>query len=351
MRKWYTEIDRKFSWSFFGFLLGILGVAFGLYSILHHEKPKLQFEMVTNTDVINVTENIGKLQILFDNESVISNDTTLKLITIRLANVGNISLKKDDFDKDYLVGLRFKNYQIADKPTIIDQSNKYLQDRLSFSFDSTSIKIDPILIDKNDFVTFKLLLLGPRNEDVIISPVGKIAGQSTIPILSELKTNKQSFWGYLKEMAVVFIKLLLAIIALGILKVIFEWLKVELRLRKMRKYKIAYKIETDKHYSSIFQLYALRGKNILQQILNLSDDSEKLEKLLMTESYIKGLTYQDLKHIGFQFDSKIDLSNTFNPKFFLREFNMDNNIVEERDKRKFNEEFIKKVRKFMDFLS
>ena len=352
MGKWYKELDKKFSWSFFGFFVGILGLIFGLYTFYHKEKPNVQFEVVTNTDVFNLNENIGKLQILFNDENVLSIDTTLKLVTVKFINSGDASINKEDFDKDYLVNLNFENFIIADKPNIIDYSNSYLKDRFSFSYKSNSIQINPIILDENDFVIFKILLIGARNEIVQMTSSGKIAGQKNIPVFTEIKNKtKNPFW----YLAKVLLSGFLGVMILGGIGILLRVLKNKFLISKrsslFKKFISNYNLETDKQYDQILEMYKKYGYDILLYIIELSKDLEKFEKFVTVDVNLKGLSYKDIKYLGIKLDSEQDLSEEFNKKTFIDKLILEDDFVENIEgKGKFKDDFINKIEKLKNYI-
>ncbi len=353
MGKWYKDIDNKFSWSFFGFFIGVIGLLFGLYTFYHKEKPNLQFEVVTNTDVFNLYENVGKLQILYDNENVLSIDTTLKLITIKLINSGDASIKKDDFDKDYLLKLNIENYIIADKPNIIEYSNNYLKERFDFNYDSNTIEIKPIILDKNDYVIFKFLIIGARDETVKMTSTGKIAGQKYIPVVTEnMNKDKKSIWYY----PIIIIGVFLFFFIIGIIAVLLEevgkYFSLKRKNKIINKFKEKFNLKSDKYYDEVFRIYIEYGLDILSFIIELSNNTDKLEKFLATSMHSKFLTYKDLEYIGIKLDSKLKISDKFNKKSFMDELILKEHFLErENDNPKFKDEFIENIENLIKFIN
>lgn len=47
------NLDSKFSWSFLGFVIGIIGIGISIYAIFfHHPAPDLTYRVLTNTNVV-----------------------------------------------------------------------------------------------------------------------------------------------------------------------------------------------------------------------------------------------------------------------------------------------------------
>ncbi|MCK5171573.1 MAG: hypothetical protein KAQ75_16970 [Bacteroidales bacterium] len=352
MSQWYRDLDKKFSWSFFGFLIGILGLGFGLYAYYHKDKPNIEFEVLTNTEVFNINENIGKLKILYNNENVLSIDTTLKLLTIKFINSGNSSIKKEDFDDDYRVKLIIDNFIIADKPSIIHYSNLYLKEKFKFRYDYNSIEISPIIFDAHDYVIFKILLIGASKDTPSMKSIGKVAGQKHIPVITEMKDkDKTTLW----DIVIGILLIIGVLIIIGVLGVLFEELRNKLIL--IRKNKIIkrftnyYKIEIDQFYEQIFAIYREYDRNVLSYIIEISKDLEKFEKFITISHEAKSLKYIDLYYIGIDLHSGIKMSDNFEEISVIEELISNEDITENKNSKiKIKDKFIEEIEKLLKFI-
>lgn len=355
---WYKELDKKFSWSFFGFLVGIMGVAFAIYSILHHEKPNVQFEILTNTDVINVSEDISKLQILYDNQNVLSVDTTLKILTIKIVNIGNLTITKDFFDENYLPGFVIENGKIADEPTLIDYNSDYLKKLFTFKYDSTRITINPIIFDSEDFVTLKLLVVGAKDDPIKISYFGMIAGQNEFQINSEIqKDTERTFWSRLNDdniwvkiarffyyMVTFSIFFLIIIMPIALIS---NGLDEKREKKKIKDFKDLHEVADDKEFKMIIHIYKEYGIEALEKIIELSQDSERLNNFAHADFYTKNLTYAELDLIGLPLTDKVEGEEMFRAKSFYDELLIEKDvIVGDIGNKTFNEGFVEKVKRF-----
>jgi len=310
-----------------------------------------------------VTEDIGKLQILYNNENVLSSDTTLKIVTIKLINSGNISITKEMYDEDYLLGIKVENCKIADKPTIIDFSNSYIKERFSFNQENQTIKINPIIFDNKDYVTLKLLLIGEKGKQVRISAFGKISGQKSIPILTEIdEQNKISFWSRLVEGSIWIhiTRFFLYTFGFGFgtlliimpISLIFDNISKKSDLKKIERYKVLNDLKQDNHYELIFNFYLNSGISLLNKILSLSNDPVKLEKYVNVDFHAKGLTYRDLSYLNFPIEMKSDSSEIYNWKTFIDEMWLEKDVLQkEGGKTKLNEDFVIKLNRFINYLN
>jgi hypothetical protein len=64
----FLRIEKNFAWSFFGFLLAIIFGAFSIYTVYYKDtNPKLDFIIEANTKVLDIKENVRKLDIMYQN--------------------------------------------------------------------------------------------------------------------------------------------------------------------------------------------------------------------------------------------------------------------------------------------
>ncbi len=353
MLKQIKELDKKFSWSFFGFLVGVIGLLLAIYTVNKKDKPFLNFEVLTNTEVINVNEDIGKLKILYDDKNLMSNDTTLYLLTIKLTNSGNSSINILNFDIGYPVGIEMVNSKIVSPPNIIEYSNDYLKERYSFVYSNSKITSKPIIFDVDDYLIFKVLLLGKREESIIISSFGKIAGQTEIPVY--YKEGGESKPTTIKEILEVVFALVLFILSLVFFLIIIssftEFVSSMMKKRKIRIFKAKCSIQIDSHYSCIFELYNEDGFEVLKHIISLYENELKFEKFESTSRSIDGLDYRDFKFLGIEIDSSTKLQQKYTDNSYFNKFK-DNNefIYQNKDKKIVNKDFANKVIRFIDFI-
>lgn len=120
------NIEHKFSWSFIGFLLAII---FGLLTIyigfLKESRPNLRFEILSNTSVLDVKEELTNLEIIYDGIDINKLNQSIRLIVFRVINVGQDDILKGYYDENDLFGFSIKNGKII-KTEILNASNDYL---------------------------------------------------------------------------------------------------------------------------------------------------------------------------------------------------------------------------------
>ena len=129
------NLDKNFSWSFMGFLVGIIGIAFAVDTIyFYQEKPNIEYYQLTNTSVLDLKENVTKLDVIYDSTSIKKNRQSLRVVTIKILNSGNEDLGPQHYDKTVPLGLKIKGGVIVETPQIIETSNAYISDRLKINW-------------------------------------------------------------------------------------------------------------------------------------------------------------------------------------------------------------------------
>lgn len=194
------NLDKRFSWSFMGFLVGIIGIAFAVYTIYYfQEKPNIEYYQLTNTSVFDLKENISKLDVIYDSTSIKKNKQSLRVVTIKILNNGNEDLGPQHYDKTVPLGLKINGGVIVETPQIIETSNDYIADRLKINWSSESeISFSQFIINQNESFTLKLLLLTKENVIPKLSATGYITGLGKPNIITSInKPEEKSFFSRL----------------------------------------------------------------------------------------------------------------------------------------------------------
>lgn len=172
------NLDKNFSWSFMGFLVGIIGIGFAVYTIyFYQEKPNIEYYQLTNTSVLDLKENVTKLDVIYDSTSIKKNRQSLRVVTIKIFNSGNEDLGPLHYDKTVPLGLKTKGGVIVETPQIIETSNEYIYERLKINWLSENeISFSQLIINQNESFTLKLLILTQENIIPELSATGYITG-------------------------------------------------------------------------------------------------------------------------------------------------------------------------------
>ncbi|MDW3651801.1 MAG: hypothetical protein R8P61_32280 [Bacteroidia bacterium] len=299
------NLDQKFAWSFLGFLLGFIGIVFSVYTIyFYEENPILQFEILTNTNVLDVKEDIGKLDILFDSVSIKKEQKNLRIITIKISNIGNENLTLNLYDKKDPLGFKIENGEVLQKPVLLEASNDYLKRNLKITrIESSEYRFSSVILDKSQYFSLKILCLVNENVVPNVIPIGYISGNGVPGIKINFKESDKSKIGFFKELFYgnIFIHFLrfiiywLIIIAITILTIVtYDSIRIKFRRRKRKrlinKFKEHHKLNIEKFPLKILEYYETYGEKSLFRIKKVIS---KVETLKIYIEYIGLLDHLD----------------------------------------------------------
>lgn len=272
------EIDKKFSWSFLGFLIGIIGIGYSVYITYYHDdKPNLYAEIITNTDVFDFDEPLVNLKVFYDSINVVKGGKRLRIITFKFGNNGSESVTLDMYDDKAPLGIVLKEINITEKPQVIDASNVYLKENFIVSISGNKLKFSEVILDPSDFVTIKVLGLVDKENSIEFIPTGKIAKVSNI----ELKFTEDSNGRY---KIIEILSYIISSIFITILMYIFfilplldsrghfqEWKIGQERKQIIKKFKEKYNIDQSDSFEKVFDLYYRGWSSYLSKMLTILD--------------------------------------------------------------------------------
>ena len=285
------EMDRKFSWSFFSFMLAILFGSITVYiEFFKENKPDLNFIITANTSVLDIREKLGSLDVLYHGESLSKNKNDLRLITFEVINQGDTPILSNFYDKNDPVGFSVIDGKIADEPTLIKASNKYLEQKLQISKESdNSVLFSNVILEPKEFFKIKLLVLHELSKKPTISPFGKIAGVNKIDIFNDYSSsNKESFISKTFKGDIYMTIIRLITFGFGLIFIFILIFIIEAKLSSIKEKRIKNKlIEIFKEYDSdkisekdsyFFDYYLTSGSGMIKKMYNLLSNQEKLNE-------------------------------------------------------------------------
>lgn len=179
------SIDRKFPWSFLGFLTGVIFGVFGIYTVFFYAKaPDLKAEIQSSAPVFSLRENVQDLDIMFKGQNIRQSHKALTLINLKLINRGNVPIRPGDFDQKDLLSLSLKAKGEIVKSDILDASEPYLNKVFADTTkNNQSIQFPPFIMEPGQFISLQLLTLHDENEKPTLTISGKIANIPNIPVI------------------------------------------------------------------------------------------------------------------------------------------------------------------------
>lgn len=177
-KKWWEKILES-NWLKLTFLIPI-GVAIYLFLI---NKPDLRFEILSNTEVLTVKEDISALQIIYDGKDLKKEGKNISVIILKISNEGYEGIKEGFYSSIAPLGFEIINGEIIGTPELIEVHDK----SFSFPIDSISksrIIFKNLIINSGDFFIIKFRTLNNINEIPEILPFGKISGIDKVNIIN-----------------------------------------------------------------------------------------------------------------------------------------------------------------------
>lgn len=291
----FLKIEKKFAWSFFGFLLAIIFGAFSIYTVYFKDtNPQLDFIVETNTKVLDLRENVRKLDIIYKSENIKESGKNLSIIKIKIKNSSDVNILSTHYDLKDLLGFKLENAEIVEKPELIESSNDYIKQYLTISLDSIgNIKFNPIIIDGGEYFTLKILALHKTHDTPILKPFGKIAGIKVFHVIEAYKTAEtKSFWTDLTEgtfwvHVVRFFAYLITIMIVALIiiipsSLISDSISDKRRKKNVKNYKTKKNLPDTPERNLIYDMYLEFGFDYLNSAQRLFNDERALKVRLRT---------------------------------------------------------------------
>jgi len=164
----------------------ILTIGSFILGQLYDKKPNLRYQIISQSPVYDLRENVTTLDIIFDGKSIRQQQQTLSLITLKVENAGHAGISKQlSFDESSLPGFKVANAKIV-KADIISSGSEYISANFQLSQKTENeFTFGPCIIDEADFVIIKILALHGESLNPTVSSFGKVAGSARIDVINE----------------------------------------------------------------------------------------------------------------------------------------------------------------------
>ncbi len=299
------QLERILPWSFLGLLATLIVGMVATYFAVIEKAPDVVFEVVSQSNVLDVHKPMKDLSISFRGEDIQEKKENLRILTINVQNQGQLNIRQNDFDQVKPWGIRIANAQIVEEPKIIDSNSDYIRENLKPKIVTNNlVEFSKIIFEKGKYFTLEIQILHPVAEDPEIFPVGKIAGVEKQQLIrySASKVGlsfwRQVFYGSsLVHVVRVIIYIIGAILLLIAIIAAIIWIS-----EKRDKHKI--KIKRNKKEGYLSPLLHTKDKKDQRLILSLLDSyMGNVDNLVQLQSIIEnsdslteiGNTIQKLK--------------------------------------------------------
>lgn len=294
IREGLVNIERRWAWSFFGFLLAIIFGGIAVYtSFLQDKNPRLEFIVEAKTPVLDLKEDIKNLDILYKGINIKKQDKNLSVITLSVLNNSDVNILKGYYDDISPIKIVVENADIVDKPQVITTSNQYLKENVKVELDSTGcIYLPKLIIEGQESYSISLLLLHKNGIEPKILAHGKIAGQKNgIQVKSNYQQQSElNFWdkllfGNIWIHLARFLGYLLSFVILAMAiaiptALISESISENRKKKRVKNYKSKKGIENSPETDAVFDLYLDNSLDVLVRCQKLLANETRLRVML-----------------------------------------------------------------------
>lgn len=288
-----TEIlERRVARPLVMLLVSIVGVTLTYYA-LREQRPAVIYDVIGEANVLDVRRTLPELEVLFQGENIQQEGQNLRVINLRIQNVGGVDILQSHFDEREDWGLSVEPGRIVEV-RMRGSNSEYLDRNLEpLIVDQTRLVLPKVIFERGKFFALELLVIHPRGELPEIRPAGKIAGiDSILVVRSSLTQSDKSVWqrsfeGSPNVQVVRIVGYVLAAFAImaatalvvALFSAVSSWWQKRLRRRRIHRLQRNGLIGDGKYFHIFSQAYEKAGTGPLIEIARTLDDPEGLAKL------------------------------------------------------------------------
>lgn len=295
LRKLLKTLESRYAWSVIGVVIGVVG----LYAAFHQRHPRVDMEIVAESNIIDVYRALPDLSVVFQGQDIQSAGLNLRLVRIRVGNSGEADILQNYYDTSEAWGLVVDSGRLLEA-RVVDASQQYLTRAVSARIAADSILLSKPILEKDQFFYLELLVLHPRADKPHFSPTGKIAGVPPFSVVDRAtQTRSEGLWRELTHGSVLvhILRFVGYIIGLALLTTVMALTGSAIqnagarRRRKARQSQIALlrqspADEPDAHVDVITEFYTEGGLPALKGMEQLLNEPSELE--VETRLYLLG---------------------------------------------------------------
>lgn len=223
-----------------GWVIAVISLCLTVYTSFFFQKSScLEYEIVSNTSILNENVELSSIRIMVDSVDVKQNNANVSIVEIKVANTGRSHLRREDYDRSEF-GLKVENGYMIGCPEFTASSSDHLRICVKshdFISDSSFINMPVLPLDSKDFYQLRCVFLHGNDADIGFIPYGKIIGQRDIKVIDSAVTEESfmskllygNFWIHLLRF-VVYLMLLVSVI------MVFSSIDDAIDKRKKRKF-------------------------------------------------------------------------------------------------------------------
>jgi hypothetical protein len=353
---WLT--DNLFSRAFFS-LAGLVAAGITIFLFFQEKNINLEYQILTSTNVFDLNADVSDLDVTYDSTSLKKSNENLKIATIKVINTGNEDILKSYFDQNAPIGISIQNGRIIEKPELIEWSDEYLEQNFKVEYESSSsVTFSNVILEQNEFVTLKFLILHKTEETPTWHSLGKIAGQKIISINSvqDSKTEtpffEKAFYGaigiQLARLFGYFFGLILIVVLIAIIgATLSDFFEGKKRKKWINEFIKGEEYQYNRMDDAIFERFEEDGISNFRRISYLTNDELKLNS-----RYNKALKeLKEEKEIDPSLQDRMVIEDNFRSDWSLvNELINDGLVLKEGKKLLINNPMKQTLESFIEFL-
>lgn len=287
-----AQIDKKFGWSFLGFVLAAVFGGIAIYTeFVRDTSAAVKYEIMSNTRILDVKEDVSGLSIIYNAEDIRKTRKTLSVVIVNIGNEGRSAILKSHYDSDSPLGLSINSGEII-KAEVTAATTEYLKKNVGIRVhDSSNVAFSQIIIEPNESFTVKLLVLNPEESTLTVLPKGKIAGVRKLLLVDRtsdqtkesflVKVVSGSLWVQVVRIPVYVIAFILLLIVIIAPVAYISDKKDEIKKNRIiRQFKSRTDSALNEMNVEIYEFYKHYGLTVLRRMKRALVDDKEFQNLL-----------------------------------------------------------------------
>ena len=287
-------LRRLFSWQSLSVIVTMGFASIGLvfaYISLQEPESRVVFETISDTDVLDLRRPLQDLSIVFRGQDVQEQGLNLRIVTVNIANTGEVNILPGHYDLQDDWGMRFRDAEIVEA-RLVDASSQYLLSRVvPQRLGADAITFPKIILEKRSSFAIEVLLLHAKTVSPSITSIGKIAGVDEITVLTRPLTREDSdlfteaFQGRAMAQAVriiaysggTLIVIAVAVVVAAIIAVSLDGWRTSRRRNNIQKTKTIRDLDTADVRNFLVEQYVAHGFTGIKDLQKLIGEPQRIE--------------------------------------------------------------------------
>jgi hypothetical protein len=258
------------------------------------DTPSMIVEVLTDTNVLDVKEDVNELKVYYGAVDIKSLNQTLSVLFLRIKNNGGAPILNGYYDKKYPLNITLSEGKFL-KVEQSSSTNDYLLSSAIPSIETEQkILLPEIILESGESYTIKILTIHSSESEVDLNVLGKIAGIKDIKLLKNIGEEKTAsywdqaisgdIWIQLGRLPIYFFGLIFALVLIiAPISIASDFLSKRRRKIIVNQYKVYDSNEITKHHDVVFDAYIEDGLSLLAEAKEVLANRSNLIKYLDNE--------------------------------------------------------------------